>query len=193
MPSQTQQQSIHSILDQERHAAMCRLVSREDDEWIAAAESSLKKDADQAAIHFQAANNFRIAREVLAQQKAPTLHMSSVQSPEAPSAIASLAYNRLRLRVTVQDRVIQAHDDATTFANAICEIGCDKVSALQLVLNCHPLVSKDYQRRPHQHYAMQRIRRGEWTIITHCNTVRKKDLLRLIGTRLGICVLAEDQ
>ena len=193
MLSQTQQQSVLSILDQERHAAICRLVSLEDDEWIAAAEASLEKDASQAAMHFQAANNLRIAREALAQQKSITSSISSNQSGEASDALASLGYNRFRLRVTVGDRVVQAHNDATTFANAICEIGCDKVSALRLVLNGHPLVSKEYNRLPHQRYVMQKIRCGEWIIITHCNTVRKKDLLHLIGVRLGICVLAEDQ
>lgn len=119
--------------------------------------------------------------------------VQSVEGPSPPNVLASLAYNRFRLRVTVEDRLIQSHDDATTFASAICVIGCDKVAALGLVLNYHPLVSTEYQRLPHQRYAMQKIRCGDWIIVTHCSTVKKKELLHRIGVRLGISVLAENQ
>lgn len=194
MISQTQNRSVLSILKEERFEAMRRLVCREDDQWVAAAEASLNKKPTKTMACIQQAQILQQAREALARENTLSMSISNAFQVETNKAFelpAPLAYDPYRMRVCVDDRVIQGYNDASTFAEVIVAMGCEKVAALGLRLNSHPLVAREFQRHSHQRYFMQKIRCGEWIVITHCNTAKKKALLRQIGTRLRIDMIIQ--
>jgi hypothetical protein len=77
-------------------------------------------------------------------------------------------------------RVIDRGAAAHRFAEAIAEIGPERVKRLGLVLNRTPLIDEE----EHDQYTQVKV--GTHYIMTHCNTAKKKELLEEIAERLGL-------
>jgi hypothetical protein len=160
-----------------------RLLTREDDFRLAAAEAILSAD------DVTAESLLKPIREIVSIRK--SLAPDPAQAHERIDAIANVAPKPIALpargfSATIDGQRIQGWNDAGTFANAVERIGCENVATLGLRLNYCPLVSRELHRKAHQHYRMSVEKRGDWYIVTHCSTQRKRELLITIQRRLGV-------
>lgn len=180
---------VGQIIELEMAALHSRLACREDDMRILAAEALLDKCDMVAGGLVRQIAELKTIREQLAAQLAraelPSFHDLAHETHAIGSSVVP------GLRVTLFDRILQRQRDAYTFADAIEMMNCEKVSALNLQLNYHPLVSRGFQRLPFQRYSVQREHRGGWVIISHCSTYRKKELLEQIARMLKVPIRVE--
>ena len=186
--------STQTLLRDELHILGRRLQVREDDERVAAAEAILSGNDSDAETYFQRIREIANIRETVMSFLVPTKSTAiepisnAISPPVVPFGVVLSSHG---LGVTIGGTRILGYSDAAVFANAIHELGCEKVMELGLTMNYLPLVSKELHKLVHQRYSMQTERRGEWFIVTHSNAQRKRELLAQICRRLGLSLKVE--
>jgi hypothetical protein len=180
--------SVQVILKEELLLLGLRLKSREDDLRLAAAEAILEGNDMQVQGQLKMIQELHTASAAL-DPKVLTAPPAVTSRPTAPLPLA-LPWKRHGLRVSLDGMEIYSGTDARTFAGAINAIGPERVAALGLIVNYCPLVSKEFRRMPHQRYSMQTERCGDWIVVTHCSTQRKRQLLNEIRRRLQLDLVA---
>lgn len=183
-------QTTQTILNEEFSVFLRRIQARADDHRVFAAEAILSKNDRKAQDDLVISRQLEEAKNALGRQ----VLVGSIQCTKVPQESLSKSQTDWRyggLGVTYLDRRIQRETDAATFADVIQEIGCEKISALNLRMNYLPLVGRQLHRLAHQRYQMQIEKRGEWFIVTHSSAARKKALLDRIKNLLELDLVAE--
>ena len=177
-----------AILREELALMQKRIQVREDDCRIALAEAVMNGDDAHIESLLLPIRELTAVRKSLAATQPILLVAPPPPASVAPPTPHPKAYG---LCVTISGSPVRGWTDAAAFANAIQQIGCEKVAALGLTLNYLPLVANEFRRLAHQRYRMQVERRDDWYIVTHCSTAKKRSLLYTISSRLGVDLIAK--
>lgn len=135
--------------------------------------------------HFDIATRGRVHIELVEEQVFPSRPISE-NKPRRITHVRQVRNPRTNIRVTFPDDcTIFNQFAANTLAESIEKLGVEKVKALNLIVNGHPLISSEKHNRYGQ------IKVGDYYVMTSTSTQVKKHLLKKIARALDVRLFVE--